>query len=192
MNSRFFILTLCRKTEFVKCAFAIFCIFVLITSCDKKPTIDRFHYYQSFDELKGWFPSHQNITSLVLPHSGNYCYLTNESNPYSTSLSLKFKEIDLYKPKKIKSSVWCYVTDTATNAEFCLQIKTPTGEFKHWKTTPINKQVTKTNTWTKLDIVSEIEKSMYAADNEISIYFWNQGKSEIFVDDFEVEFYREI
>lgn len=192
MNTRFKKRVVSRSYSLKGIFFAFCAILFFLSGCGQKHTLDQYHYYQTFEELRGWFPIPPIITAEIIPHSGNYSCFTNEANPYSTTMHLRFNEIDVNKPKRIKTSVWCYLTDVACDGEFCLQIKNTANEYKQWKITPTKGNVSKATRWTKLELISDIEKEMFAPDNEISVFFWNKGKGKIYVDDFSVEFYREL
>ena len=178
------------KVALTSTLLAVFVFMFTLQSCTRKQRSDNYHYFQSFDELKGWVPEPQSLTDELVTHSGKYCVYTNDANPYSPTLKLKFNDIDKSKPKKIKATVWCYTTSKFCKGSLCFQIKNPENEYKLWVATPFEDVVSAQNTWTKVEVLADIPQSAFYSENEIAMYVWNTGKDKIFLDDFALEFFK--
>lgn len=168
----------------------ILLVTVLLSSCTRKQKPDRYHYYQSFEELNGWFPTPPTLNTTIIPHSGIYSIYTDENYPYSNTLKIKFKDIDTKMPKKMKAAVWCYTSTDLAGAKLCLQIKNDSNEYKLWAAIESKDVVTTAQKWTKLEITAEITKALYSPENEIALYVWNPGKDKVFLDDFSLEIFQ--
>lgn len=173
-----------NKMNCISKVLSIFFCIILLTSCKRIAKPDRFHYFQSFEELKGWFEIPPSITSEIIPHSGTYSAVTHEGQSYSPTFKIQFKDIDEFCPKRLEASVWCYTTSTADNGKFCLIIKNEKDETKLWFDKSIKVSGIQPQHWSRLELSVDIPKEVYSPNNQIGIFFWNTEKGKIYVDDF--------
>lgn len=174
---------------YYQCILGLF-ILLLVGACSKALKYDNYNYHQSFEELKGWFNVPPTITSEIIPHSGVYSAYTNELQPFSPTLSLRFNEIEVNKPKRVKVAVWYYSTDITNVGTLCFEIKNESGETKLWKVKSIAESNAKPFIWTLVDFSVSFTNEVFSPNNQIRVFFWNTGKGKIYVDDFTVEVIR--
>ena len=119
--------------------------------------------------------------------------LTNEKSPYSITFRQKLTDIPDTKAKKVHISAWVKYLDTVdvkTKTALVISIDN-TSESKNmqWTGLSIEKLIQIVpNQWQQITFDYIIPEMNLTGNESISICFWNQSKTSLMVDDFEVSF----
>ncbi|MBA3970647.1 MAG: glycosyltransferase family 39 protein [Bacteroidetes bacterium] len=124
-------------------------------------------------------------------HSGMYALTVNNSVEYSDNLIIKGLDSIVGRSGLIaKSSFWCKSIGLSASAKLVVTVETAEGKPYGWKCLYELKGGT-TQTWNHIS--SAVELPVIRSESDIiKIYLWNLNKSEIFIDDMEIELIEEI
>lgn len=128
-----------------------------------------------------------NNTTTDKFYSAPNAGLLNETIDYGASLYFKAKEL---KQKNLKilvtASIFCDkpITDLQCVASF-----TSSNEAFYYQSFDLNKQITQTGKWQKMELQFVLPPFKNAKD-ELKIYLWNKNKEIIYYDDLEYLIYH--
>ncbi len=147
-------------------------------------------YFNDFEEIKGWV---KDLNLAKMPaHSGVFSNKLDTAHQYGQTLRLRLREVDPSPLRKVKGTFWCYVKNLNAKGKIAISIDGSDGKNILWTSKEIMDFVKVPNKWTEINIEWGINHApgLNNVNNMISIFPWNQGKEEIFVDDINVEFVK--
>ncbi len=126
-----------------------------------------------------------------LSHSGKHSSLLNGKNEYSVLIRKKVSEIMNDTITSLNGSVWLYPMSNHPECNFVFEAKNGNDEqiFLYEKKTA--KMSLKAGSWQKLNASFSISPEDYrklSPDDFIYAYVYNNSRSKIFVDDFEITY----
>ncbi len=130
------------------------------------------------------FEDHDHLNQLT--HNGNGALLMNEQTPYSPGIELTFSELTGKDHAWIQASVYVYIPDSISGplpalvATFHHQGKTYKYRAKSFDQERLNY-----NTWNRLTI-DYLTPEVRSLKDNLKVYVWYRGGSEIVIDDFQV------
>jgi hypothetical protein len=144
---------------------------ILHISCDAEK-FDSARSYTLYDDL-----FHKAVTSGFVSgstaHSGENSIMVNEARPYGFTTSLKAVAFD-----RITVSSFQYPADSTCY----LVVSSHNGV--HFNIAQREIITCERSGWLKVLCKADIPASF--GDDSIKVYFWNSGKNNVFVDDFEI------
>lgn len=133
------------------------------------------------------FNNNLNITQGKA-HSGVYFSKIDTINRFSLTFVKQIKDIYTGKVGSLKASVW--VSAKSLNFESKLVVATTNtqGQNTSWNNLNLKEIIKAPSDWVEAKLDVDIN-SINPEDN-LAIYIWNTGKEEVYVDDFEIEFFE--
>jgi hypothetical protein len=143
-------------------------------------------YFNDFEAIKGWAPVYLNKQPH---HSGEYSNKLDSASIYGATFKLRFKEISDLPVRKVKISFWVLKTNENDSSKFVVEVSDKDKNKVFWIAKSIEELVKTPKKWVKVSLeFAFLKENITQPDNVISIYAWNLGKSEIYIDDEKIEF----
>jgi hypothetical protein len=144
-------------------------------------------YFNDLETSKGWVPNLRLTKSPV--YSGIFSNRLDSEFVYGLTFKLRFKEIYRGPVKRVKFSMQCYLKTNSSKGKIVISVETKFGKNVFWNAKKIKELTSEAEKWVELKGEFDIpQNNVWSPDNFISIYPWNEGKEEFFVDDFRIEF----
>jgi hypothetical protein len=169
----------------------------LLAGCDeenvKQSNVkhDALYFFNDFENVRGWGEAF-TITKGK-GHSGMYYSKIDSIHQFSYGFKMDKNSIYDKELKKVSVNVWILAKDPNTKAVLVAQVnrKTATKDSSiYWQKAEIQKFKPQASVWTNVKASFDLPKNLQPKDN-ILFYVWNSdGKSEVDVDDLEVQFYK--
>jgi len=148
---------------------------MLHISCDAEK-IDSSRSYAMYDD-----PVHRSVAggfiSRNIAHSGERSIMVNESRPYGFTTSLKAGAFD-----RVTVSAWQYPADTSCYLVVCSQ------SGNQFNIAQQKIRASERSGW--LGIICQADIPATFEGDTIKAFFWNTGKNNVFIDDFEIRIER--
>ncbi|MFA5972308.1 MAG: membrane lipoprotein lipid attachment site-containing protein [Lentimicrobiaceae bacterium] len=143
------------------------------------------------ENAMGVIPSWHNERTVIAmkeppAHSGKYACITNDTMEYSYSFSELFKNLNKGLPKMAVVSGWIYTTVASPKQGIVLDIK-DNNDLYEWKVYPLDDVLKVPGKWVEFNASFYFSKPL-KPEQKVSIFFWNQSKKPIYVDDFKISF----
>ncbi len=122
------------------------------------------------------------------PHSGKLCYLLNSSSTYSPSVTKKISEVIDSELRLVTMSMWLNQQSDDNEVVLVTTIKDQAGKEYFWQGRSSDKGQFPKGKWVKHRAQFKLPFEKINPDDIISVYAWNKGGKEVFVDDFLVVF----
>lgn len=141
-------------------------------------------YFNDMESEKNWGQK-QTLTQQQA-YSGNTSSLTNKSNQYSVTLEQPLKSIPVKLLKKIEISAQLFAEGYNDDTQFVIEI-IKGGQNVYWKGFKLNSLGLKNNKWQEVTINDYVPDVAYHSDI-VKVYLWNPSSSNVYLDDFKIEF----
>jgi hypothetical protein len=119
-----------------------------------------------------------------ISHSGKTSFRLNADNRYSPSLAKKIEEVIDSEFKLITMSCWLNQTKDDNEVLLVAAIKNNEGKEIFWQGRSTEKGKFPNGEWVKHRAQFKIPSEIIKSDDVVSVYAWNKGGAEVFVDDF--------
>jgi hypothetical protein len=161
----------------------------LVTGCRKKkvPAKDVV-YFNDAEQYIGW--SGYGTLKQVPGggHSGAYASVTDTMVQYSLGLRETYSKIKEAETKTISVTSWIQMKDST--AKGCMVVSIDeAGKSLDWKCFPVETVIKEVNKWQEMKFKYSLPGDL-PPGAVITIYLWNTGKKEIWIDDIEVKLSR--
>jgi hypothetical protein len=161
-------------------------LLVLFAGLGCGPKQNGMVYFNDFENTKGWIPLYLNKEPH---HSGSFSNKLDTNNRFGATFQLKLKDISERKIKKLKVCFWVLLNAENATSKFVVEVKDKDKNKVFYLAKNIDETVKTTKKWTKVDYEFTFpDENCKLGENTISMYVWDLGKSDIFVDDERVEF----
>ena len=163
--------------------YLLLAVTLLLASCSH-PKQRGLTFVNDFESVKGW----SDVLLATGPvHSGKFSNRLDSLHPYGLTFSLPFKNITPLHLRKVKVSMWVYLTEGA-NGSLVMDVKTPERSTVFWAGEDFTKHA-QPGSWQKVSVEFSLQNNSFnVPTNIIGIYPWNSGKKEFYIDDVEIEF----
>ena len=160
----------------------LFLLFIVSCSAPKQQGLV---YVNDCESIKGW----QDIQLTRWPvHSGWLSNKLDSIHLYGIQFRLAFKDISPKRLQKVKISLWVYFTEKSKST-LVIEIKDKYGLGLSWFGTKMEDQVKEIGKWQKITAEMPLQNpALNKPDNFITIYPWDNGKKDVYVDDLIIEF----
>lgn len=171
-----------KNLQLQSCALVI----VLLAGLGCTPKQNGLVYFNDFESIKGWAPAYLNKQ----PHySGEYSNKLDSVSIYGATFKLRFKDISDLPVKKVKISFWVLKSNVNDSSKFVVEVADKDKNKVFWIAKNIEELVKSPQKWVKVSLeFAFLKESITQPENIISIYAWNLGKNEIYIDDEKIEF----
>ena len=125
----------------------------------------------------------------TLSHSGKYSYILDKDHVFSPNIHSAYEDITTKDHIWIRASIYVYpVFDPSDNPGSLVVTMDHKGGAYGYHTADIEKKTynVKPNQWNKLQL-EVLSPPIRSGRDHLSVYFWDRGQKEIFVDDLKVE-----
>jgi hypothetical protein len=174
-----------KKTLFLLFTLALFAS--CVNEQKKEMENNDLYFFNDFECVRGWGDAN-TITSGVA-HSGKYFSKIDSVKQFSYGFKLEKKSISDTLLNKVAVSIWVLTKDIKTKACIVAQI-TRNDSSIYWQKSEIKNFIAQPLEWDNAKAEFILPKDIKPKD-KILIYVWNaDGKSEVDVDDLEVQFYK--
>ncbi len=171
-----------KKVQFQGVVFGI----LLLACFGCAPKQKGLVYFNDFESLKGWGPAYLNKQPH---HSGEYSNKLDSNSIYGVTFKLRFKDISELPVKKVKISFWVLKSNVNDSSKFVVDVTDKDKNKVFWIAKNIEELVKSPQKWVKVSLeFAFLKESITLPDNSISIYAWNLGKNDIYIDDEKTEF----
>ncbi len=180
----------------MKCVIFLF-LYVLFFSCNNpkndliknKNTSQANHYSQTIS-----FEPEENLTdngtlSEGESKTGKWACQLDNNKEFSIIFSKKVFELkqENILLNRVSASAWFFPSNKNPDAHIVFVIKNKNDSTISWQSKSTQKDFFPINNWTKLNAAFKIENELNN-DDELVLYIWNKGKSNIRADDFSFSF----
>ena len=127
----------------------------------------------------------------ILAFEGKYCLRMDSALTYSPGINIKIRDLKFEDHFWIKSSVEFYSTDSAafTDGNLVVTVQKNDEAIKYRGINFEKQSLTfVSGKWHTLTF-DFISPEFLPADAELKVYFWNSGKSTIYIDNLSVDFF---
>jgi len=124
--------------------------------------------------LKNFYLQNGNTQSKEKSHTGKYCCKLNSKSPYGMTFNIN----NINKGDNFNVSVWRF---SSNNEGLIVASATKSSEFYLAENKIIKKDI---NGWQLIELNFSVNKDI--KDNNLGIYLWNNGKSDVFFDDLKI------
>ncbi|NUM49671.1 MAG: hypothetical protein HUU48_01025 [Flavobacteriales bacterium] len=174
-----------------------FLVFPFFITCNSKknniPNSTHFSTFSNTFQMVSFEPEENlgNHSTLKkgISKTGEWACELDNTREFSILFSKKVKDI---KHKnilinRVLAHAWFYPTQTKPDAHIVLVIKNKNDSTLSWQSKGTSPNFFPLNQWTKLNAAFKIEQELND-DDELVVYIWNRGKTQILVDDLSFTF----
>ena len=163
-------------------------LFLLLSACMQEPSTGLSQsrtYRQSFEPNQFWI--NMNTTKAVPDaHSGSYAALLDSSVEYGPGLEERLGDLATTAPKEVTIKAWLKLKTPPQKLTLVVAVDdVPNQESRFWSGTPINKIMQQPDVWKELSITIPL-KGSFNSNDHLKVYFWNQAREKVLIDDFSV------
>jgi hypothetical protein len=136
-------------------------------------------------------PKSSNDGSLYkgIAHSGHYSTKAFGENSYSFSVERKASDIGLENLGAVAMSAWVYVFPGKNDPVGNFVFAGSNGSINVvWKAITVNGQDIPRGKWFKISGMFDLSNVKFNSDTKLVVYFWNNSKTDILLDDFYIVF----
>ncbi len=143
-------------------------------------------FYRAFDFERNANDFSFDKTKMDTTHakSGKHSLFIDSKNEFCITLKTPVKNIFREERNCVNISAWIFASDTF-NAQVVVDIGQPGSPKRDWQAKLLHEFVTKKGNWRELFTTFELPASAYP-DDEVTIYLWNPGKNNFYLDDFSI------
>ncbi len=125
-----------------------------------------------------------------LAHSGQYSVKAFGQNSYSTAIERKAGEIGLQNLRAVAVSAWVYVKPTTNDvtAALVFAVSNDLGVNVLWQGVGLRDPLVPRGKWFKVSGYFDLSAVVFKPDYKIQVYFWNNSRTDILVDDYFISF----
>jgi hypothetical protein len=160
------------------------------TTKKNEVTHNALYFFNDFENVRGWGEALTIVKGNA--YSGQYYSKIDSVNKYSYGFKLEKNAISDKQLKKVSVDVWVRTSDVNTKSLLVAQITRKTAKRDstiYWEKSEIRKFKLQPSEWINVKSSFDLPKELQPKD-KILLYVWNSdGKSEVDVDDMEVQFY---
>lgn len=131
------------------------------------------------------FNGSSNIVKGIA-HSGIYFNKVDTTNRYSITFSKSIKELGNGNIGSMSATVWVSAKNLNCDAKFVVGTSN-NGELTSWNGLHLKDVIKTPITWYPMKL--EVDLTKINPNDILSVYVWNVGVEDVFVDDFEIEFF---
>lgn len=142
-------------------------------------------YRQSFEPDQFWI---NMKTAKAVPgaHSGSWAASLDSSVEYGPGLEERLADLATTAPKEVTVKAWLKLKTPPQKLTLVVAVDdVPNQESRFWSGTPINKIIQETEVWKELSITIPL-KGSFNANDHLKVYFWNEAREKVLIDDFSV------
>lgn len=154
---------------------------VILTGCSEKKPISFENDTEPHDWTQGF-----TIKERSNAHSGKFVSVIDSTNSFSLAFHKKIQDISEEKIKSVTFSYWIFVSDLNAKGKTVLGVDDE-GKLIDWQGRIFQDRVSEPNKWVQISETFTIPDKVEPKDI-LSLCVWNESKSEILVDDFQVTF----
>jgi hypothetical protein len=123
----------------------------------------------------------------IRPHGGSYVFRTDTANIYSTPFELPYRDITQHDHAWIRVTGYVYPVVKPTTESFGLVVHfTHKGYAYKYTFYDAEKMKLQAGKWNKV-VVDYLTPEVRRKSDQLKIYFMNQGKTPVYVDDMRIE-----
>jgi hypothetical protein len=124
-----------------------------------------------------------------IAHSGHYSTKAYGENSYSFSVERKASNIGLENLGAVAMSAWVYVFPGKNDPVGNFVFAGSNGSINVvWKAITVNGQDVPRGKWFKISGMFDLSNVKFKSDTKLVVYFWNNSKTDILLDDFYIVF----
>jgi hypothetical protein len=125
-----------------------------------------------------------------IAHSGLYAVKAFGQNSYSVAIERKASEIGIPNLKSVAVSAWVYVKPTKNDvtAALVLAVSNELGVNVSWQAVALREPLVPREKWFKISGNFDLSSVKFSPDYKIQVYFWNNSRTDILVDDYFISF----
>lgn len=125
-----------------------------------------------------------------LAHSGQYSVKAFGQNSYSVAIERKAGEVGLQNLKAVAISAWVYVKPTKNDvtAALVFAVSNELGVNVTWQAVALREPLVPREKWFKISGYFDLASITFKPDYKIQVYFWNNSRTDILVDDYFISF----
>jgi len=122
--------------------------------------------------------------------SGNCSFMLDSLINYSDGVEAPFFKLTAKDHAWIKITAYVFPTQTVVIEPFSLVVHFNHNEYPYeYKTYDSEKMIIKFNQWNKIEFLY-LTPEVRSKNDKIKIYFWNRGKSKVYIDNLKVEVFE--
>ena len=166
-----------------------FIIIAVFASCSDEKKVDHNNLYfaNNFDDMRGWIQNDKIIKGKA--HSGKYYSKTDSINLFSFAFNMGIGNLTQKTLKKADVTLWANVKDEKYAGSIVTSINRGDSTI-FWDSSNLKFFYKKTGEWFEAKATFNYPSKVRKTDI-VKIYLWNSnGKSEIDMDDIEIQFYE--
>lgn len=174
-----------------------FLVFPFFITCNSKknniPNSAHFSAFSNTFQVVSFEPEetlgNHNTLKKGISKTGEWACELDNTKEFSILFSKNVKDM---KQKnillnRVLASAWFYPTQTNPDAQIVFTIKNSKDSTLSWQSKGTSSGFFPLNQWTKLNASFKIEQELND-DDELIVYIWNKGKTQVLVDDFSFTF----
>ncbi|MEI7499225.1 MAG: hypothetical protein WCK84_02150 [Bacteroidota bacterium] len=125
-----------------------------------------------------------------LAHSGQYSVKAFGKNSFSMAVERTAREIGMQNMKAVALSAWVYVfpTKNEVNGNMVFTATNESGVNVCWEGIGVVDPEVPRGKWFKISKYFDLTAVSFKPDYKIQIYFWNNSRTDILIDDYTVVF----
>lgn len=122
--------------------------------------------------------------STEASHSGQQSIHFTSNDEYGPTFRKSAEELHLSKGDIIAFSAWIF-TNEPIDGNLVIQMNND-DKTLFWSGAPAKDYVTQTGTWKQIYVIHILSED-FNKSSEVSAYYWNSGKRNLYIDDFRIE-----
>ncbi len=131
-----------------------------------------------------------SLNDTTIYHGGKGSWLLSKAKPYSPGLSKTINEISPLDSVWLRVNAWlyfdCHPDENCVNLVFtCIHKSAPYKYIAHNLAGKL-----KARTWNYISFDYQVPEYYPDRDDELTVYFWNSGERDCFLDDITIELFE--
>ena len=147
-----------------------------------------FRAINNFDnqDIINW--ENTNLVTNIYAYSGSFSGFVDNTHIYGVTFSLSNNTKLLTQTRMILFKGIFYAPTRLQNCELVVQIDT-NGSKAYYRTKNLKSLIKEQKKWININLLFPIPMFDNVLNNELKIYVWNPGKTELYYDNFEIFIY---
>lgn len=121
-------------------------------------------------------------------HSGVYFSKIDTVNRFGLTFVKQIKDLYTGKVGSLKASVWVSAKSLNSDCKLVVATTNANGQSTSWNGFNLKEIIKTPSEWVEAKL--DVDISAINPEDVLAIYVWNTGKEEVYVDDFEIEFFE--
>lgn len=125
-----------------------------------------------------------------IAHSGLYSVKAFGQNSYSVAIERKAEEVGVGNLKSVAVSAWVYVkpAKNEVTAALVFAVSNELGVNVSWQAVALREPLVPREKWFKVSGLFDLSAIAFKPGYKIQLYFWNNSRTDILVDDYFISF----